>query len=67
MPTVVWTGLSLFLVLLGSAVACASIIGMPITAEMQGLLALTAILWAAVGALLYLGPQLDTPGNPLPH
>ncbi len=59
MPSVVWTGLSLFLVLLGSAIACAGIIGMPITLEMQGLLFVTAILWAAVGLLLVWGTRLD--------
>ena len=61
MPSVVWTGLSLFLVLLGSLVACASIIGMPITFEMQALLCGAAVLWAAVGALLYWG----SPGSTL--
>ena len=67
MPSVVWTGLSLFLVLLGSAVACASIIGMPITLEMQALLTAIGTLWAGVGALLFMGPRFDVHDNTLPR
>jgi hypothetical protein len=52
MPGLVWTSLFLLLTLIGSAVGCASMIGMPILAEVQAGVYASGLLLAGFGCLL---------------
>lgn len=64
MGIIVWTGMFLVLSVVGSAVAAAGIIGMPIDAGVEGLVIAMAVLVAGTGIALL----IVTPHAPLwPH